>query len=47
MFTFILAVICAIAGAYAGYKYGRAVEAKAQAITAAFKSSANAVKKAL
>ena len=42
MVTFIVSAVVAIvfglAGAYAGYKYGRSAEAKAQAILSAVKS---------
>lgn len=34
----VVALICSLGGAYAGYKYGRSVEAKVKAIVSAVQS---------
>ena len=47
MYYVIIGVVCLLAGGYGGYEFGRAAEAKAQAMASALKQSAAAVKKAL
>ena len=47
MLTVIVGIVALLAGGYGGYEYGRAAEAKAQAVANALKQSAAAVKKVL